>query len=1823
MAWINFTDFTGNSATFASDYLVGFIGVKEQKYPVVALKNGLSAGLFTAQNLLVTENTTIRGNLSVLGTASVFETIVSVTSALSVINTGTGPAFTVQQTGAQPIALFLDDNYSTFRIDDEFKVSFFNCHATGSHSIAEGNNTVASGDNSHAQGNDSISSGTNSHAQGSSTVALGIASHAQGNNTTASGSYSHAEGQGTATGRRNAFATYTAATRTFTFAPAVSANFTGIAAGTRLRGYEESAGEFFTITVASRSNITGAIVATADVIGGDSTDGYLIDDSGQYSHAEGTGTTASGLGSHAEGEQSNASGNFSHAEGGSCVASGLVSHAEGLVTQAVGQSSHAEGQYAVASGLASHAEGLDTIASGNEGSHAEGYETTARGDGSHAEGRASVASGLYSHAEGYRGAATGYASHVEGYKGATTGDYSHAEGGGTVTGSKHYFATYTAATRTFTFAPTVSGYLNYVVAGDTLCVERPDFYEGISTIVVQTRSTQTGNITATTDEFGDDDTFGWFYDNSGTYAHAEGDGTIASGTNSHAEGSDTEASGYASHAQGVNTTASGDNSHAEGTNTVSSGSNSHAEGNDTWASGIASHAEGFETTASGTNSHAEGNSAKASGDRSHAEGLGTTASGEASHAQGHDSIASGQYSHAQGDRNMATGEASHAEGYDNVTGRKNNFLTYTAATCAFTFANTVSANFAYVTAGMTLRGYEYTALDNYFNITVASRSAITGTIVATTNAIGPDSTSGYLIDNSGAWAHAEGYSNVASGEDSHAEGYNNVASGNESHAEGFNNVASGQYSHAQGNTVVASGTNSHAQGVNTFASGYASHAQGVNTTASGDNSHAEGVNTATGRRNAFATYTAATKTFTFAPTVSANFAFVVPGTALRGYEDDQLGEIFIITVASRSNITGAIVATADPVGANSTSGYLIDNSGAYSHAQGVSNTASGQYSHAEGSSNTASGQSSHAEGSSNTASGQSSHAEGQGTTARGITSHAAGGYVEAAHDRTWAWKGSTNTAVLSTTRTDQFMVSAAGGLFLNNAVGIGTDSVANALTVNGNISGTSGLAVDALTGRNISLVHVPANDGTNAFIQLGEFTTGSTTASAFSGFRLEYNENTNAFNLSSIFGAATTDVININNSGNVTANSVTARGTLSANGNVTGNQADFTNTTIRGTLSANGNVTVIGTISGKNTSVALNDSRATGLYSFACGSANTIASGQGSHAEGGNATAAGLYSHAEGGNTTAAGDFSHAEGFATATGVRNAFATYTAATRTFTFAPAISANFAYVTAGIVLGGYENNVLSDYFNIVVASRSNITGAIVATADVIGGNSINGYLIDNSGAYSHAEGYSTTASGDNSHAEGRDNIASGNYSHAEGHDTTASGSSSHAEGNTTTASGNNSHAEGGVTKALGGSSHAEGSVTIASNEGSHAEGYYTLASGQASHAEGNSTVASGNNSHAEGYGTATGRRNAWTAYNPLTQTFTFAPAISANFAYVVPGTILQGYENIQINGPIIITVASRNSTTGAISATADAIGDSPNSGYLIDNSGHYGHAEGYNTVASGNYSHAQGISTTASASGASTQGFNTSASGNYSHAAGSYAQAAHDRSWIWKGSTNVSALCTTRTDQFVVSAAGGLFLNNAVGINTDSVANALTVVGNISATGSITANNFTGNTPYTVTFTPFTSGSVGAGPGGTLFFPAALSGTIPSSELSTRFVNNRGSIEGVLFFANDGALNLKQYALEFAKDAAFTSQNTPIYLKTSGETGSSIVRPVNGAFVNGRIVMPAANATQPWGASGTLIEYPYVAGDSIYYRIGFVYPTAFENMGLSAGYIRIVP
>ncbi|MFD6211037.1 peptidase G2 autoproteolytic cleavage domain-containing protein [Peribacillus sp. NPDC060253] len=229
--------------------------------------------------------------------------------------------------------------------------------------------------------------------------------------------------------------------------------------------------------------------------------------SGQSSHAEGIGTTASGFAAHAEGGTEDitslsgpqAMGDFSHAEGISTSASAEAAHAEGSSTQALGPASHAEGTNTIANVQNAHAEGNGTFAFGVN-SHAEGSSTNASGFAAHAEGSGSTASGDHSHAEGENTVASQTAAHAEGGGSTASGIASHAEG-----------------TNTNAF--------------------------GIS-------SHAEGNNT----------------DANGDSSHAEGQGTQANGAISHAEGSQTQAQAPFSHSEGLNTIAAQTGSHIMGQN---------------------------------------------------------------------------------------------------------------------------------------------------------------------------------------------------------------------------------------------------------------------------------------------------------------------------------------------------------------------------------------------------------------------------------------------------------------------------------------------------------------------------------------------------------------------------------------------------------------------------------------------------------------------------------------------------------------------------------------------------------------------------------------------------------------------------------------------------------------------------------------------------------------------------------------------------------------------------------------------------------------------------------------------------------------------------------------------------------------------------------------------------------------------------------------------------------------------------------------------------------------------------------------------------------
>jgi hypothetical protein len=331
------------------------------------------------------------------------------------------------------------------------------------------------------------------------------------------------------------------------------------------------------------------------------------------------GNIASGISSHAEGDQTISSGTNSHAEGVGTTASGYGSHAEGRTTQSSGDYSHAEGENTISQGEFSHTEGYYTTASGNY-SHAEGNGTTALGEASHAEGDSTKATGENSHAEGTSTLASGVASHAEGASTLASGVASHAEGASTLTGYKLFID----GTTDDGGGIAVSGdFTPYFQGNNTPIIILSDDWIYQGTFGMAHAIYNAGNNTTTFQIDGWDNSYvGYFISTTygGNYSHAEGTETTAQGSYSHAEGASTQATGFASHAEGAATLASGYYSHAEGGYTIASGDYSHAEGSSTLASGSYSHAEGGYTIASGDYSHAEGYGSIASGSYQHVQG---------------------------------------------------------------------------------------------------------------------------------------------------------------------------------------------------------------------------------------------------------------------------------------------------------------------------------------------------------------------------------------------------------------------------------------------------------------------------------------------------------------------------------------------------------------------------------------------------------------------------------------------------------------------------------------------------------------------------------------------------------------------------------------------------------------------------------------------------------------------------------------------------------------------------------------------------------------------------------------------------------------------------------------------------------------------------------------------------------------------------------------------------------------------------------------------------------------------------------------------------
>lgn len=259
--------------------------------------------------------------------------------------------------------------------------------ASGSHSSIWGGASRAEGKRSFAQGTNTLAKGSYSHAEGDNAVAYGVETHAEGYATLAIGKGSHAEG-------------YQTQTKTTKYA--VPSGSTGGSGGS--------------------------------AIGGGVSSWNPEEHRGEFSHAEGTGTIASGYASHAEGGSSVADGVVSHAEGEGTLASGRAAKSFGAKTTA-------SGDYSVAGGFGSNATGKASLAMG-DGNSVSGSGSASFGNGNTVAGSNSFAVGqgnmVYGFNDANGGAAMG--NHLASYNGCVVvGRYNEKEDTSQTTSRRNVF----------------------------------------------------------------------------------------------------------------------------------------------------------------------------------------------------------------------------------------------------------------------------------------------------------------------------------------------------------------------------------------------------------------------------------------------------------------------------------------------------------------------------------------------------------------------------------------------------------------------------------------------------------------------------------------------------------------------------------------------------------------------------------------------------------------------------------------------------------------------------------------------------------------------------------------------------------------------------------------------------------------------------------------------------------------------------------------------------------------------------------------------------------------------------------------------------------------------------------------------------------------------------------------------------------------------------------------------------------------------------------------------------------------------------------------
>jgi hypothetical protein len=117
----------------------------------------------------------------------------------------------------------------------------------------------------------------------------------------------------------------------------------------------------------------------------------------------------------------------------------------------------------------------------------------------------------------------------------------------------------------------------------------------------------------------------------------------------------------------------------------------------------------------------------------------------------------------------------------------------------------------------------------------------------------------------------------------------------------------------------------------------------------------------------------------------------------------------------------------------------------------------------------------------------------------------------------------------------------------------------NNLTVAGNISANGSLNIVSLSSRFLDLVHLPANDGVNPVLRIGEYDTTNGNQ-GFSGMYISYNESSNVFGISAQFApSAGVPAVSIDRNGNVGIGTDAPNTKLTVAGSISASATGFFN----------------------------------------------------------------------------------------------------------------------------------------------------------------------------------------------------------------------------------------------------------------------------------------------------------------------------------------------------------------------------------------------------------------------------------------------------------------------------------------------------------------------------------------------------------------------------------------------------------------------------------------------------------------------------------------